>query len=37
MTDQQKRPWHIDQAYIGGAFVRVRGSETVESVNPATD
>jgi aldehyde dehydrogenase (NAD+) len=36
MTDQQKRPWHIDQAYIGGAFVRVRGSETVESVNPAT-
>ena len=36
MTDQQKRPWHIDRAYIGGAFVRVQGSETVESVNPAT-
>jgi len=36
MTDKQKRPWHIDQAYIGGAFVPVQGSETVESVNPAT-
>jgi aldehyde dehydrogenase (NAD+) len=36
MTDQQKRLWRIDQAYIGGAFVRVQGSETIESVNPAT-
>jgi aldehyde dehydrogenase (NAD+) len=36
MTDQQKRPWRIDQAYINGAFVRVQGSDTVESVNPAT-
>jgi aldehyde dehydrogenase (NAD+) len=36
MTDKQKQVRHVDQAYIGGAFVRVRGSDIVESVNPAT-
>jgi aldehyde dehydrogenase (NAD+) len=36
MTDKQKQARHVDQAYIGGAFVRVRGSDIVESVNPAT-
>ena len=36
MTDKQKQPWHVDQAYIGGAFVRVQGNDTVDSINPAT-
>ncbi|VTU15001.1 aldehyde dehydrogenase family protein [Variovorax sp. RA8] len=29
--------WHIDQAYIDGAFVPVQGSERLEIGNPATE
>jgi aldehyde dehydrogenase (NAD+) len=36
MTNQNKQLPHIDEAYIDGAFVRVHGSEVVDSVNPAT-
>lgn len=36
MTIQPHPLRHIDEAYIDGAFVRVHGSELVESLNPAT-
>ncbi|MFC7299520.1 aldehyde dehydrogenase family protein [Herminiimonas aquatilis] len=29
--------WNINQAYIGGAFVPVQGTEIVEVINPATE
>jgi len=36
MTTENRAHHHIDEAYIDGAFVRVRGSDVVASVNPAT-
>jgi aldehyde dehydrogenase (NAD+) len=36
MTTQDTTPRHIDEAFIDGAFMRVHGSEVVESLNPAT-
>lgn len=29
--------WHIDKAYIDGAFVPVQGQEVVDVINPATE
>lgn len=36
MTTQDTRLRHIDEAFIGGVFVRVYGSEVVESLNATT-